>query len=686
MIIQFSKYVISYLVALAITLPFLVIIFRLKSSEDLKITAFLLIGTAVWISGLALEIINVTVVGKIIFNSLGYLGTTIVPVAIFILSAKLVGFARLVKKDMIIAISIIPAADLISRIANDVSRLLQKNLTIRPDGILESTLGKGYDIVGWIGLGYYSVLIFSSLIFLLLVLAGRHRFFRRQALILLLSVIVVFTLDSLHSFEAMPLVTNLAPFALCLAWIIYWAFGYRYLSMGEFVPINYESIIENINDSVIVLNKKDEVNFMNRPAQDLFSANPDFMGKHISSLWPGYSPSLNGGQSEAKKDTMINAGGRDKYFDVSLTPVRIRQKEIAGKLLVMEDITDRKEYEDKIKYMSFHDYLTGLYNRAFFEEELARLNVERNLPLSIVMGDVNGLKMINDTYGHEKGDELLKKAAEILKQSFRKSDIISRWGGDEFIILLPLTDYSTAEEIAGRVKKTCSQHDTEDMPVSISLGTAIKVKEDESIEEILKSSEDKMYTDKMSDEKRTHRTIISSIEKTLDEKKYETEGHVKRMEGLALLLGKNLKLSQTELDELTMLSALHDVGKIAVADSIILKPGKLSPEEWEMVKKHPEVGYRIAKSSVDLAAIADAILYHHENWDGSGYPEGIKGTEIPLMARIISIVDSFDAMTSDRPYRRAFSREQAIKEIKKDAGIKFDPELVEAFLKIVNDK
>jgi diguanylate cyclase (GGDEF)-like protein/PAS domain S-box-containing protein len=587
---------------------------------------------------------------------------------------------------MIIAISIIPAADLISRIANDVSRLLQKNLTIRPDGILESTLGKGYDIVGWIGLGYYSVLIFSSLIFLLLVLAGRHRFFRRQALILLLSVIVVFTLDSLHSFEAMPLVTNLAPFALCLAWIIYWAFGYRYLSMGEFVPINYESIIENINDSVIVLNKKDEVNFMNRPAQDLFSANPDFMGKHISSLWPGYSPSLNGGQSEAKKDTMINAGGRDKYFDVSLTPVRIRQKEIAGKLLVMEDITDRKEYEDKIKYMSFHDYLTGLYNRAFFEEELARLNVERNLPLSIVMGDVNGLKMINDTYGHEKGDELLKKAAEILKQSFRKSDIISRWGGDEFIILLPLTDYSTAEEIAGRVKKTCSQHDTEDMPVSISLGTAIKVKEDESIEEILKSSEDKMYTDKMSDEKRTHRTIISSIEKTLDEKKYETEGHVKRMEGLALLLGKNLKLSQTELDELTMLSALHDIGKIAVADSIILKPGKLSPEEWEMVKKHPEVGYRIAKSSVDLAAIADAILYHHENWDGSGYPEGIKGTEIPLMARIISIVDSFDAMTSDRPYRRAFSREQAIKEIKKDAGIKFDPELVEAFLKIVNDK
>ncbi len=686
MIIQFSMYVIPYLAILALILPYLVIIFRLKSSEDLKITALLLIGTTVWISGLVLEIINVTLVGKVIFNSLGYLGATMVPVIIFVLSAKLAGFTRLIKKDVLIAISIIPAADLISHIASDVSRLMRNNLTVQPDGILESATGGGYEIVGWIGIGYYSFLILLSIIFLFLVIAGRHRFFRRQALILLLSVIIVFTLDMLHSFKVIPAITNPSPFVLCLAWIVYWTAGNRYLRLGEVVPINYESILENINDSVIVLNKKDEVNFLNRPAQELFSANPDFMGKHISSLWPGYSLDLTEGQPEAKKDIMINAGGRDSYFDVSLSPVKIRQKEIAGKLLVMKDITERKEYEDKIKYMSFHDYLTGLYNRAFFEEELARLNVERNLPLSIVMGDVNGLKMVNDTYGHEKGDELLKRVAEILKQSFRKSDIISRWGGDEFIILLPLTERRTAEEIAGRVKKTCSEHDTEDMPISISLGIATKIKEDESIDEIIKASEDKMYTDKMSDEKRVHRSIISSIEKSLDEKKYETEEHVKRMEKLALLMGKNLKLSQIELNELAMLSALHDIGKIAVADSIILKPGKLSPEEWEMVKKHPEVGYRIAKSSVDLAAIADAILYHHENWDGSGYPEGIKGTEIPLISRIISIVDSFDAMTSDRPYRRAFPRDQAIREIKKDAGIKFDPELVEAFLKIVNSK
>ncbi|MHB1377126.1 MAG: diguanylate cyclase domain-containing protein [Candidatus Humimicrobiaceae bacterium] len=351
---------------------------------------------------------------------------------------------------------------------------------------------------------------------------------------------------------------------------------------------------------------------------------------------------------------------------------------------IVEDITERKNAEEKTKYMSFHDYLTGLYNRAFFEEELKRLNVQRNLPLSVVMGDVNGLKMVNDAYGHEKGDELLTKVASILRQSFRKSDIISRWGGDEFMILLPLTNYSIAKEIAGRIEKTCLKFFIEDMPISISLGISTKVAEDESIEDILKTAEDKMYTNKMSDEKRTHRSMIVSLEKTLNKKDLETEDHVRRMEKLSLLLGKDLKLSQIELNELIMLSALHDIGKIAVTDSLILKPGKLSPQEWEMVKKHPEVGYRIAKSSIELAGIADAILAHHENWDGSGYPEGLKGEEIPLVSRIISIVDSYDAMTNDRPYRRSFTKDKALAEIKKGSGIKYDPKLVKVFLRIVN--
>jgi diguanylate cyclase (GGDEF)-like protein/PAS domain S-box-containing protein len=383
-----------------------------------------------------------------------------------------------------------------------------------------------------------------------------------------------------------------------------------------------------------------------------------------------------------ERETLV--GKEDRWVSTTKMPVFNKKGTIIGTFGITRDITDRKKYENKIKYMSFHDYLTGLYNRAYFEEELLRLNTERNLPLSIILGDLNGLKMTNDTYGHEKGDELLIKVAGILKQCFRKSDIISRWGGDEFIILLPLTDYSRAEEIVGKIEKTCYQYSTQDLPLSISLGISTKVKEDENIEEILKTAENKMYLQKTGDEKRTHKSMIFSLEKSLDKKDYETEGHVKRMEELALLLGRGLKLPENKLNELVMLAAIHDIGKIAVADSIILKPGKLTAEEWEMVKKHPEVGYRIAKSSTDLAAIADAILAHHENWDGSGYPEGLKSEEIPLVSRIISIVDAYDAMTNDRPYRGALTREQAIADIKKYSGIKYDPELVEVFIKVMN--
>ena len=683
MLIQFSKYLIPYLVVLPLILTFVIILFRLKSSEDLKISTFLTLAIAVWILGFILEMMNVTITGKTIFGSIRHLGIGSVNVMLFLLAVKIADFTKLIKKNIIIILFVVPVVITVLFQTNIIHGLMMKNVVILQNGILGVTSVKDYGIAFWVWTGYLVIMAFASLVFLFVVLAGRHKFFRRQALILLLSVIFVSILEFFYILKILPLSIDLSPFLLCFSAIIYWIFGYRYLRMGEIIPINYESIIENINDSVMVLNNKNIVTFLNKPAHDLFSAGSDFMGKHISSFWPDYNLNFTEGKSEVKKDIMINTGRQEKYFEVSLSPVKRRQTEIAGKLLIMKDITDRKKYENKIKYMSFHDYLTGLYNRAFFEEELARLNVERNLPLSIVSGDVNGLKMINDMYGHERGDELLVKIAKILKKCFRKSDIVSRWGGDEFIILLPLTDYSMAEEIVGRIEETCSEHHTEDMPLSISLGISTKVKEEDSIEEILKAAEDRMYINKITDEKRIHRSMISSLEKSLDEKNYETETHVKRMEGLALALGQNLKLSETELNELIMLSALHDIGKIAVADSIILKPGKLSPQEWEMVKKHPEVGYRIAKSSVNLAAIADAILTHHENWDGSGYPEGIKGSQIPLISRIISIVDAYDAITNDRPYRKALTRESAVAELRRCSGIKYDPKLVEVFLKII---
>jgi HD-GYP domain-containing protein (c-di-GMP phosphodiesterase class II) len=177
--------------------------------------------------------------------------------------------------------------------------------------------------------------------------------------------------------------------------------------------------------------------------------------------------------------------------------------------------------------------------------------------------------------------------------------------------------------------------------------------------------------------------MITSLEKALEERNYETHEHMQRMRSLALKLGRKLQFSEDKLDELSLLSSLHDIGKIAISDSIILNPLKLTNEEHEIMKKHTEIGFRIANSNSELAVIAKGILSHHERWDGNGYPMGLEGKKIPITARIISIIDAYDAMTNDRTYRKAHSKEYAIKELLKYAGSQFDPVLVEPFINII---
>src|SRR4030042_3500532 len=343
-------------------------------------------------------------------------------------------------------------------------------------------------------------------------------------------------------------------------------------------------------------------------------------------------------------------------------------------------LDDLEKTQDKVKYMSFHDSLTGLYNRTYFEEELRRLDTKGHLPLSIVIGDINGVKLINEALGYEKGDELINKISKILKNCFRAEDIIARWGCGEFIIVLPNTVEKDTLKIIERIKQSCKKNSSKTMPLSISIGVFSKRNSSQNMEDIIKKAEDMMYRNKLIERQSARSSIISSLEKTLAERDYETKEHVQRMKIFAKQMGEKLKLSAGQLDELNLLAALHDLGKLAIADSIILKPGKLNDEEWKLIKKHPEIGYRISQSSLQLAPISNAILSHHENWDGSGYPHGLRKSGIPLISRIISIVDAYDAMTSDRPYRKAMSKADAIKELKRCSGTQFDPDLVKFFI------
>jgi len=379
------------------------------------------------------------------------------------------------------------------------------------------------------------------------------------------------------------------------------------------------------------------------------------------------------------------SGKKSRWISSTKMPFYDKKGNIIGTFGVSRDISDRKKAEEKIKYLSFHDSLTGLYNRAYFDEELRRLDTARQLPITIVMGDINGLKIINDAYGHEKGDLFIKKIADILRDTFRKEDIISRWGGDEFIAILPSTYEKDTKDIINRIKKMCIERSTADMPLSISLGVSSKKSSNKDMNSVLKEAEDKMYKCKITESKSTNEIIISSLRENLKRGEYRREKHTGRMQQYALTIGKKLKLSSIKLDELKLLMDLHNIGKLALADEIMSKPGRLSNEEWKIVQKLPEIGYRIAESSMVLKPIAEAILSHYEWYNGEGYPRGVKGEEIPILSRISFLVNSYEAMTTDRPYRNKLTRKEVVKEIKRCCGTQFDPNIVRIFLEILEN-
>ncbi len=358
---------------------------------------------------------------------------------------------------------------------------------------------------------------------------------------------------------------------------------------------------------------------------------------------------------------------------------------ITGTISSGEDITSRKKAEEEIRHLSFHDHLTGLYNRRFFEEELIRLDTDRQLPLSFIMGDLNGLKLINDVFGHTEGDRILKESSEILKKVCRSDDILARWGGDEFVILLPKTNITDSEELIQRIKKEFKKTDNQRIPISLSLGSATKETKAHDIQTVIIAAESNMYKNKLTERESISSSVISSLESVLYEKSNESRGHMERIRKLAIKLGKKIMLASNQLDELSLLASLHDLGKVAVPETILAKKSKLTEKEWEIVKRHPEIGFNIAQSSPLIAHIAKSILSCHENWDGSGYPQGLKEESIPMISRIILIADTYDVMINGRNYEKPIISAKAIEELKRCAGTQFDPVLVEKFIEIISN-
>lgn len=347
---------------------------------------------------------------------------------------------------------------------------------------------------------------------------------------------------------------------------------------------------------------------------------------------------------------------------------------------IFKDISEKNEITKRIEFLSYHDQLTGLYNRRFYENELRRLDSEGNLPLSIIYADVNGLKIINDAFGHESGDRIIQKAAEILRTVDNPNNVVARVGGDEFIILLPKIGAQEAEHIVERLREQTNQLYYLDIELSVSFGWDTKYEDKQSTLDVLRNAEDIMYQKKMLSSTSKRNVIIKSILNTLNLKCPREEKHSKRVSSLCASIGHACDLNTDDIKELAVAGELHDIGKIAIDEVILNKTEALTNAEWSKIKHHPDIGFRILGATSEFYKIAEYVLEHHEKWDGTGYPKGLKGTEINWKARVISIADAYDAMTCDRPYRKALSPTAAAAEIRKNAGTQFDPDLARIFI------
>jgi diguanylate cyclase (GGDEF)-like protein/PAS domain S-box-containing protein len=618
---------------------------------------------------------------KIIFEKISFIGIAALPVLWFLTALKMSNHSEHINYKTINLISIIPGAAVVLAFTNEFHNLIWKRFYLTDTYPI--VLMEDYGIFFWIFVVFSIAISLFALVLVSRSLSKANYYYNWQKWlvtpVLVISLIVI-VLDFLR----------IVPFCYVSATPIMVTFFVVFLVLlldrkrkRVILPIAMNSVVESMRDGVIILNTNNEIINFNPSAKRILNIpSKDIFGEDILQLFPNIEIDelINGDNLVDRKDIKIRNRGQIFYYDLAFSKIKDFQGNIIGKSVVIRDISQRIKSEEEIKYLGFHDGLTGLYNKSYFDKKIKELDKTAELPITIIVGGVNGLKAINEAFGHRKGDILLCNFAKIFKSTVRKGSVITRWGGDEFAFIFPKTSRDEAEKVLERIRAGIEGYKKSDLPMSLALGASTKEYSNESIQEVIIEAENNMFRRKLIEKNSFSSSIIASLERTLFEKSHETEKHAKRMSEFAKKLGRNIGLSENILNDLSLLSSLHDIGKIAITEEILLKKTKLTEEEWEAIKKHPVIGSNIAKATTQIAHIADGILYHHEWWDGSGYPRGLKGENIPIEARIISIVDAYDVMRNGRPYKRKMSKIEAIMELKRCSGTQFDPDLADIFI------
>lgn len=460
----------------------------------------------------------------------------------------------------------------------------------------------------------------------------------------------------------------------------------------------YLKTLLSIGDGVIVVDQNKNLEMINQAAEKLTGwTYSEAKGKYYKDILlllenpdvPGRSDPIemafseNNIEQEERISVLQSKIGKKYFIENVASPIKDKTNNTIGVVLIFRDISQKIEQREKIEHLSFHDHLTGLHNRMYFEEEVRRLDVEENLPISVIMGDVNGLKLTNDIFGHNDGDALLKRAAEILKSVCRDQDIVARLGGDEFVILLPKTKLDDAEKVVYRTKNRFSKERVGAVNCSMALGCATKTSVDQDMEKTMGNAENKMYKEKTLARRTTSAEAVNTIIATLYARSPREEQHSLNVGELCETMGIGMNMQKADIEKLKKIGYLHDIGKIVLNNKLLNEDFEPTADEWIEIKKHPLVGYRILNLIDDTMNYAEIILAHHEHWDGSGYPKGLKGEETPLLARVLSIIEGFERRLNGNYNLKPVGIEKALNFIRLKSGSFYDPTLSDLFIKMV---
>ena len=452
-----------------------------------------------------------------------------------------------------------------------------------------------------------------------------------------------------------------------------------------------QAMLTALPDQVFVLNREGRFLDFRSPARSLLYKNPEFfLGRTLREVFPEplaekAMQCIRCIQSPADLQVLeYELPMNDRRFHYEARMVACGEEKI---MVIVRDITERVLLEAQLEHLSLHDALTGIYNRAFFEEQMRRLDLQHTAATGLLVCDVDVLNMINDYLGHYAGDRMLIVVAQLLQTVFDEADFIARIGGDEFAVLMEVSAARSLQTMTERLQRKMADYNERhpELPVSLSVGFAHK-RTDWDMRSVFKEADNNMYREKLHQQSSARSAIVRALLKALEARDFITEGHVDRLKDIMQAFAGELALPENKVADICLLAQFHDIGKVGIPDNVLFKAGPLDEGEWEIMRRHCEIGYRIARSAPDLTPIAEWILKHHEWWDGRGYPTGLAGETIPLPCRMLAIADAFDAMISDRPYRRAMSVKQALAEIERCAGKQFDPELARAFIGLQSKK